>query len=166
MYKENTQRGSAGIIITAIVAVLALTGVAYYNSSSKSERVASVPPDKELVATHESASIGDENMMDAGTYESYASEKIAKATTGKVVLFFHASWCPSCKVLTSDIELHLGAIPENLTILDVDYDNSIALKKQYGVTFQHTFVQVDAGGKLIKKWSGSPTLAALVAEVR
>lgn len=103
----------------------------------------------------------------AGTYQAYSPEKVAKyAATGKVVLFFHASWCPSCKVLDADIRLHLSDIPATLTILDVDYDTSTAMKKQYGVTFQHTLVEVDASGNLIKKWSGSPTLAALVAEVK
>lgn len=106
-------------------------------------------------------------MTGAGTYQTYAPEKVAKfATAGKVVLFFRASWCPTCKALDADIRSHLGNIPEQLTILDVDYDNSTALKQQYGVTYQHTLVEVDAQGKLIKKWSGSPTLAALVSEVQ
>jgi hypothetical protein len=48
----------------------------------------------------------------------------------------------------------------------VNYDNSTALKQKYAVTYQHTFVQVDKDGNLIKKWSGSPTLTALVAEVK
>jgi hypothetical protein len=47
----------------------------------------------------------------------------------------------------------------------VDYDNSDELKKKYGVTYQHTLVQVDKDGNLIKKWSGSPTLTSLVKEV-
>lgn len=106
-------------------------------------------------------------MSGAGTYQAYAPEKVAKfAATGKVVLFFRASWCPTCRALDADIKTHLGEIPKNLTILDVDYDNSAALKQQYGVTFQHTMVEVDTQGKLIKKWSGSPTLAALVSEVK
>ncbi|MSU73590.1 thioredoxin [Candidatus Kaiserbacteria bacterium] len=105
-------------------------------------------------------------MMQKGSYEAYASEKLAKANSGDVVLFFRASWCPTCKAVDSDIRARLSAIPQTLTILDVDYDNSAALKQKYGVTYQHTFVQVKADGTLIKKWSGSPTLAALVAEVQ
>ena len=106
-------------------------------------------------------------MMHSGNYIAYAPEQIASAAAnGKVVLFFHASWCPTCRNLDTDIKAHLKDIPSNLTILDVDYDNSAELKKKYGVTYQHTFVEVDANGTLIKKWSGSPTLAALVAEVK
>lgn len=107
-----------------------------------------------------------EMMMQAGSYEPYGPEKIAKATTGNVVLFFKASWCPTCRAVHADIQSHLKDIPSNLTILDLDYDNSAALKQKYGVVYQHTFVQVDAQGNSIKKWSGSPTLAALVAQVK
>jgi len=105
-------------------------------------------------------------MMQKGSYESYAASKLALAEKGDVVLFFRASWCPTCKTLDANIKSNLSAIPAGLTILDVDYDNSSALKQKYGVTYQHTFVQVDAQGNLIKKWSGSPTLAALIKEVQ
>ncbi len=115
----------------------------------------------------ESAMIkGDTVMAKAGTYESYDQSKIAKAETGNVVLFFRAGWCPTCRTLDTNIKASLNAIPSDLTILDVDYDNSTELKKKYGVTYQHTLVQVDKDGGLINKWSGSPTLAALVSSVK
>ena len=107
-----------------------------------------------------------DSTMKAGTFEPYAPEKIAKANAGPVVLFFHASWCPTCRALTADIKAHLNDIPEHVTILDVDYDSSQALKQKYGVTIQHTLVQVDASGNLIKTWQGSPTLADLLTQVK
>lgn len=108
-----------------------------------------------------------ETMMKAGSYEAYAPEKVMLASaTHDVVLFFRASWCPTCRAVDADIKANLSKIPWGLAILDVNYDNSTALKQKYGVTFQHTFVQVDKDGNLIKKWSGSQTLSALVAEVK
>jgi len=108
-----------------------------------------------------------DTVMKAGSYEAYAPEKVALASaTHDVVLFFRASWCPTCRTLDADIKANLSKIPGSLAILDVNYDNSTALKQKYGVTYQHTFVQVDKDGNLIKKWSGSPTLSALVAEVK
>jgi len=108
-----------------------------------------------------------DTMMKTGSYETYAPEKVALASaTHDVVLFFRASWCPTCRALDADIKANLSKIPESLAILDVNYDNSTALKQKYGVTYQHTFVQVDKDGNLIKKWSGSPTLSALVSEVK
>ena len=103
--------------------------------------------------------------VEKGSYERYAASKLANADSGDVVLFFRASWCPTCKALDSNIRANFSAIPAGLTILDVDYDNSTELKQKYRVTYQHTFVQVRSDGSQIKKWSGSPTLAALVAEV-
>lgn len=104
--------------------------------------------------------------MMKGSYEAYSPEKIARAETGDVVLFFHASWCPSCKGLNSDIEANINSIPDGVSILKVDYDKETALKKKYGITYQHTLVQVDKDGNLIKKWSGSPKLANLVAQIQ
>jgi thiol-disulfide isomerase/thioredoxin len=105
-------------------------------------------------------------MAKAGTYEAYSPEKLALAEKGKVVLFFRASWCPTCRSLDADIKAHLSAIPEGVTILDVDYDKSTALKQKYGVTMQHTLVQVDAQGTMITKWTGSPTLAGIVSNIK
>jgi len=106
-------------------------------------------------------------MAKAGSYEAYSPEKIALASSkGNVVLNFSAAWCPTCRALEANINANLANIPSNLTILKVDYDNSTDLKKKYGVTYQHTLVQVDKDGNLIKKWMGSPTLAAFVAEVK
>ena len=107
-----------------------------------------------------------EMMVHGGTYEAYSAEKIAWAQNGKVVLFFRASWCPTCRAVDGDIKKNIMAIPKDVTILDVNYDTEIALKQKYGVTYQHTFVQVDASGNQITKWSASPTLAALLTEVQ
>ena len=107
----------------------------------------------------------NDTMMKAGSYETYSPEKIARAEAGDVVLFFHASWCPSCRGLNSDIEKNVSAIPEGLSILKADYDKETELKKKYGITTQHTLVQVDKDGNLIKKWSGGSKLDAIVSEI-
>jgi thioredoxin 1 len=108
----------------------------------------------------------DAAMMGHGSYEAYAASKLAMADTGKVVLFFRASWCPTCKALDADIKKNAMSIPKGVTILDVDYDTSADLKKKYGVTYQHTLVQVDSKGTQLMKWQGSPTLAALVGKIK
>ncbi len=109
---------------------------------------------------------GDAMMKKVGAYAPYDASKLTMANNGDVVLFFKASWCPSCRALDSKIKANLEAIPAGLTILEVDYDSATALKQKYGVTTQHTLVQVDASGNLIQKWSGSPTLATVVAKVQ
>lgn len=101
----------------------------------------------------------------AGSYEAYDASKISRASEGKVVLFFHASWCPSCRALNSDIEKNISNIPEQVSILKTNYDTETELKKKYGVTYQHTLVQVDQNGEMIKKWSGSPSLSSLLSQI-
>ncbi len=110
-------------------------------------------------------STGD-TMTQKGVYAPYDESKLAMAATGDVILFFKASWCPSCRALDANIKANLDQIPAGLTILEVDYDSSTALRQKYGVTTQHTLVQVDASGTLIQKWSGTPTLAGLVDKVQ
>lgn len=104
--------------------------------------------------------------MMGGQYVAYAPDKFAFAEEGKVVLFFRASWCPSCKALDADIRANLSAIPKDVLILDVNYDTEKALKTKYGVTTQHTLVQVDASGNRLALWNGNPTLKELLSEVK
>jgi thioredoxin 1 len=86
-----------------------------------------------------------------GTYTTYSADMLSKASTGNVVLFFKASWCPTCVATEKDINSNLGKIPSNLTILAVDYDKETELKKKYGITTQHSFVKVDKDGNELKK---------------
>lgn len=90
-------------------------------------------------------------------YVNYSSSTLATAqqSGGQTVLYFHANWCPVCQALEPSIKRNVSDLPEGLTILKVDYDRETALKQQYGVTYQHTFVQVDANGNKLKLWSGS-----------
>lgn len=110
--------------------------------------------------------ITSDTMMKVGSYEAYSADKFARAETGDLVLFFHASWCPSCRGLNSDIEKNVGVIPAGVTILKTDYDKETELKKKYGVTYQHTLVQVDKDGNMIKKWSGGSKLSNLLSQIQ
>ncbi len=112
----------------------------------------------------------DEKMMDddkevvmkTGTYTAYDKALIGK--TDNTVIFFAATWCPSCRAL--DAGITSGEVPEGLTILKADYDSEKDLKKKYGVVSQHTLVQVDADGALIKKWSGWSTVESIVEKLK
>lgn len=102
----------------------------------------------------------------SGVYGPYDQKLLGNAAMGKVVLFFHATWCPICHALDQDIRAHLSQIPEGTYILVVDYDTSGALKQKYGITEQHTLVQVDKNGNLLKKWIDSTTLADVLGQIK
>ena len=74
-------------------------------------------------------------------------------------------WCPTCRSFEKDVNEHLGDLPANTHILKANYDTEIALKKKYGVTTQTTFVQLIKWYK-ITKWSGSNTLAKVLAKIQ
>lgn len=103
-------------------------------------------------------------MQKSGTYTTYSGDALAMAQKGKTVLFFHASWCPTCRTADADITKNAATIPAGATILKVDYDKEVALKQKYGVTSQHTFVEIDAQGNLVEKWSGG-NLAGIIAKL-
>ncbi len=138
----------------------------------KKEEVMTKEADTEMMKKEDttmqkdSESMTDDTMKKAGLYTTYNADKLAMAATGDVVLFFKASWCPSCRTLDADIKSKSTTIPSSLTILEVDYDTAIELKKKYGVTTQHTLVQVNASGEMITKWSGGSTLESVVAKVQ
>ncbi len=101
----------------------------------------------------------------AGKYIDYSEQlAVEAAKNGDAVLFFHASWCPTCRNLNSNLKA--SSIPENLTILKVDYDSYSDLKRKYGISYQHTLVHVDTDLSLIKKWNGSRDLGDIVSQIR
>lgn len=161
-------------VVWFVVIIILILAVFYFNKSSQHNTLpAEHLAGDDVMDTMEQEKMVDDSamMMDdemapsVGSYEVYSPEKLALADTGHVVLFFRASWCPTCRGLDKDIRAHLDTIPGNLAILDVNYDDSTELKKKYGVTYQHTLVQVDSSGNLIKKWMGSPTLSDVVSEI-
>ena len=95
-----------------------------------------------------------EAMMAEGGYQVYTKEAFDAAKGEKRVLFFHATWCPNCKQADADINANLKNLPKDIVIFKTDYDKEVALKKQYGITYQHTFVLVDEKGTAIRKWAG------------
>jgi thiol-disulfide isomerase/thioredoxin len=88
-------------------------------------------------------------------YSDYASDS-SKYAASDVVLFFNAGWCPTC--MEADKQLNSTKFPDGLVVVSVDYDDSDDLKQQYGVTTQHTFVQVDPDGNELAKFTGSTTV--------
>lgn len=156
------------IIILVIITVVGFGAYTLFQSPSPSDSM----KNDEAMMKKDSGAMEDEKVMDkqevgmSGSYVPYSAEKVAMAETGKVILFFHASWCPTCSALNKDIEASLKDIPTGVTILKTDYDKETELKKKYGVTYQHTLVQVDGKGNMIKKWSGGLKLENLLSEIK
>lgn len=76
-----------------------------------------------------------------------------RAESKPVVLFFHATWCPSCRAAKENI-ISNSDLVDGIDILVVDYDSNNDLILQYGVSYQHTFVQIDSSGERVALWNG------------
>jgi thioredoxin 1 len=102
--------------------------------------------------------------MAAGAYltkKEYENQMAAREGT-TIVYFFHAPWCPDCRATEEAIEA--DGIPAGLTVVKVDFDTETDLRREYGVTQQHTFVQVGPDGEQLATWTGSRDGAEIKAE--
>ncbi|TSC87714.1 MAG: thioredoxin [Microgenomates group bacterium Gr01-1014_16] len=87
-------------------------------------------------------------------YGDYSLAAYQAAVGKKRVLYFYATWCPTCSVANEDFTVNTAQIPEDIAIFRTDYDKELDLKRKYAVTYQHTFVQVDEAGNELAKWNG------------
>lgn len=122
--------------------------------------------DDSMMQTEEAMMEKGDAMMVKGSIQNYSPDKLALAEKGKVLLFFHANWCPICRGLDAEAAANPNIVPDGITVLKVDFDTATALRQKYGVTVQHTFVQVDATGNSLKKFSDASTYGAVFGKVQ
>ena len=140
----------------ALSAVIVLGGCSQTNSSSDAMSSAKSPSS----ATSHSDSASQSYI----TYDQYQASK-DKYADSKVVLFFNAKWCPACRAINEALTSDPGKIPAKTTVVSVDYDQYTDLRQRYGVTTQHTFVQIDTNGEKTRQWV-STSVDALLKELQ
>lgn len=166
------------IIIGAIALIF---GVGYLVTNNNSEAPESVTQEStsetvpETVATEEtttaepvtnevsSTEVSTTEDAAPGVYTAYDADAIAESDAEHILLFFHATWCPSCKALDADIVANADSIPAGVEIYKVDYDTSTDLKRQYGVTTQHSIIEITASGEAESGISHGLTLEDVLA---
>lgn len=182
----KNQKGSVLVVVTIII-IVGILGLVFFNKGNsvdnEDEMMIIGQEDNEMMEGDEESMMGDlDEMMDdgdemmegdeammkseSGKYIAYDPALISSAKDGKVVIYFYANWCPTCRLQDADILKEKENIPSDVTILKADYDKETELKKKYAVTSQHTFVQVDAEGNEITKWTGGTSLNGLVAKLK
>lgn len=109
--------------------------------------------------------IKTESTNEPGKYLTYSADAVSESNADNIILFFHATWCPSCRTLDKDINKNFSDLPPGTEIYKVDYDTNVSLRKQYKVTTQHTLVVVNSDGSLVKKWNGGNTLNSIISKI-
>ncbi|MBL4694433.1 S-layer homology domain-containing protein [Candidatus Gracilibacteria bacterium] len=94
-------------------------------------------------------------VLEDPVHTDYTTATLATALAkGRTLLYFRADWCPTCRSLDNELASDLSALPDDLTILDIDYDTEKSLKQTWGIVLQHTLVQLDKNGEEVKRWTG------------
>lgn len=159
------------IVFISIIAIILLVGSIYfvYNNNlnkykldtSSSTNITDTKKDIAMSNSDSTQTQVTNETSEISTPGKYIPYSEAELTDDINIIFFAAKWCPSCNTLDQDIQNNLSQIPSNVTIFNADYDQEQDLKVKYGVTIQHTLVQVDQNGNLINKWTGLYSLSGL-----
>ena len=101
-----------------------------------------------------------------GSLKNYTAPSDLAHLTGTNILFFKASWCITCTMLYDKLKEEQNAIPDGVTIWVVNYDSNESMRRSYGVTSQHTLVQIDTNKNKINLWRGGFSLAEVLSNIK
>lgn len=148
--------------MTAAILVLVVASSVFAGGSGEAEaRNAPAEP----AAAAAAGDIADPAPGEAGEYLAFTPGAFDAAADRQRVLFFHAGWCPTCRNADRAFRDNLDRIPSDVVLLRTDYDSQRELRQRYAVTYQHTYVLVDADGELVRRWAGGD-IDALIANTR
>ncbi len=160
------------IVVVAVVFAATSRNNLSTSSPNTSASNATQPINKEPLPASEVPSDSEVAMepkaipAEKGSYIDYSQDVFQNTSSqGKTVLFFAASWCPTCRGLDNDIKNNLSKIPAGVRIVKVDYDSNQQLRNKYGIKVQHTLVQVDNQGEKLKAWLGSSSLDRVIGQL-
>ncbi len=98
--------------------------------------------------------------LSGGKYVTYSEGILDSTKENRRILFFYASWCPTCRPADKSFIDNEAKIPEDVVVIRVNYNdpdtvqNEKDLAKKYGIGYQHTFVEIDAEGNKVNLWNG------------
>ncbi len=141
------------VTVGIVLAVLVGAGYVFLQKNGMSSTEISKKPEVSRTQV-------EQTMMKEGKYLPYSPEVFASTPTTRRVLFFYANWCPTCKPADESFSQNTSQLPSDVTVIRVNYNDTDTdqaekdLAKKYGVTYQHTFVQIDEQGNEVVKWNG------------
>lgn len=169
-------KGISNLILLVLVALIGVAGLTFIfsklqngNRETACTQDAKICPDGTAVgrtlpncdfAACPTSQTQNNNDSGATRYIEYSTSNLNSTKNTRRVLFFYASWCPTCRPTDANFKANLEKIPEDTTLIRVNYNDSDTdemeklLAEKYGVTYQHTFVQIDRDGNEVVKWNG------------
>ena len=151
------------IIGAAVLGILILAGGGFYflgqNKSDDGAMIQDNMMDGNDISSEDQIEEDEMMITNDSRYIVYSSGVLDQTADSKRVLYFYANWCPICRPVDAELRENESQIPEDLKVIRVNYndpetdDEEEELAKTYGITYQHTFVQIDENGNEITKWS-------------
>lgn len=151
------------VVLLAVIVLVAIGAFAYSQSSSDTGSAMmskELDGEEEMAVKSEKMDKTDIENVESSRYTVYTNATDLEHLESKRVLFFYASWCPTCRPADADFKANLDKIPSDFTVVRVNYNDPETdqsekdLAKKYAVTYQHTYVQINSNGKEIRKWNG------------
>lgn len=143
------------LVLVIAVVILGIFGTGFYFSQQPKSQEDAGMKDSVVVDNNE-----DQITSDMDRYVEYSKTTFDNAADKRRVLFFYANWCPTCRPTDANLKESQGKIPEDAVVIRVNYNDTETdreekdLAQKYAVTYQHTFVQIDAQGNKITAWNG------------
>ncbi len=152
------------IIIFFSISLVAVVGFGVFTLSRNSSPSDPMKKSDETIMQGEDKANNSEKMVDdtsaSSRYVENSNTALQNASGNRRVLFFYASWCPTCRPADAEFRNYKDKIPADVVVIRVNYNDPETdqeekdLANQYGVSYQHTFVQIDSDGNEITKWNG------------
>ena len=187
---------SKNILVTIVVAVIAVIGYAAYQYSDSripedvmTGEEGTMMEDKSMITEDGEEMMEEESMMKlefsgqvlAGIQSplldfNKSDYDKAVASDKLIVLYFYANWCPICREEFPKMQSAFDQISDNDVIgfrvnyNDNDTDNNEkGLAKEFGVAYQHTKVFIKNGQRVLKapeSWNSAETYLSKINEYK
>lgn len=144
--KQYSRRSTMSLMMAGVIVALGFT--TFYLKSCHQVQASD--------CSEESAPLIELNVFElAPNYYEYSDNAVKIAQQNEnIVLYFWAPWCSTCSSLDLDLLDKKIQLPDNVTMLRINYDSAKELKEKYNVSVQHTFVQIDKNGNPLSSWVG------------
>lgn len=146
-------------VVVVILAVLAVVATGYLSVTAQSQSISDGL--RELPAPNIPEASRHGEFITKTEYDAAKDEYKDR----KLIYFFHAEWCFTCKAVAADARANLGLIPADVVIVEVDFDTETELREKYQVTGTTTFVQIDDKGNKINLWQAD-NAQSMIAEIK
>lgn len=146
-------------LVVGSIALLIIVFLTFLNSAGKNTSIdkVNITKNSDLKETYDTSPLQPQNNH---KYLTYSENVLGETADKRRVLFFYANWCPTCIPANKDFQNNLDKIPNDVALIRVNYNDTETdkaekeLARKYGVTYQHTFVQLDSSENKVKIWNG------------